>query len=123
MQPTKRFWELSVIEAVPSASCRAPLLFVHGGWGGSWVLERFMEVFAARGYPCVAINLRAYHDSKPVADIGKVTLSDHIDDIRSAVRALGAPIVITHSASGHFALKLSEELELPAMVHLVPTPP
>jgi pimeloyl-ACP methyl ester carboxylesterase len=82
-----------------------------------------MERFAAQGHSCFAINLRGYHDSKPVADIGKVTLAEHVEDIRYAVSVLGAPILITHSASGLFALKLSEAIKLPAMVHLVPTAP
>lgn len=123
MQATTRFGELTGIELVPSAPRGAPILFVHGWWGGAWVWDRMMERFSARGHPCFAINLRGYHDSKPVADIGKVTFAEHLEDIRYAVNVLDAPILITHSASGHLALKLSEDIRLPAMVHLVPTPP
>jgi pimeloyl-ACP methyl ester carboxylesterase len=124
MQATRRFGELTGIELLPDdGPRRAPILFVHGWWGGAWVWDRMMKRFAAKGHPCFAINLRGYHDSKSVADIGKVTFADHLEDIRYAVNVLGAPILITHSASGHLALKLSEERQLPAMVHLVPTPP
>jgi len=103
---TTRFGELTGLEAAPTEATRpAPVLFVHG-----W-------------YRSFAINLRGYHDSKRVADIGKVTFDDHVDDIRAAVEALGEPILITHSAAGHFALKFAEQRTLATTIHLVPTPP
>lgn len=119
-----RFGGLGVIRVEPTAKPRArSVLFVHGWWGGAWVWDRFMGRFAARGYRCFAIDLRGYHGSRGVDDIGPVTFDDHVDDIREAVQTLGEPILITHSAAGHFALKLAERLTLPAVVHLVPTPP
>ncbi len=99
------------------------MLFVHGWWGGAWVWDRFMPRFAARGYACFAINLRGYHDSKPVADVGKVSVDDHVDDLRAAIAALDQPILVTHSAAGLFALKLAATCPVVAAIHLVPVPP
>jgi len=123
MERTGRFGELTGFESVPPGATRPSVLFVHGWWGGAWVWDRFMERFAAAGFPCFAINLRGYHDSKPVADIGKVTCADHVEDIRAALTRLDEPLLVTHSASGLFALKLAETITLRAAVHLVPSPP
>jgi pimeloyl-ACP methyl ester carboxylesterase len=82
-----------------------------------------MERFAARGYSCFAINLRGYHDSKPVADVGRVSIDDHVEDIRAALDALDRPILVTHSAAGLFALKLAHACPVVAAIHLVPVPP
>jgi pimeloyl-ACP methyl ester carboxylesterase len=96
---------------------------LHGWWGGAWVWDRFLQEFADRGYHAWAINLRGHHGSKPVADIGKITFGEHLDDLREAVNALERPMLITHSAGGLLSLKLGEELALPACVNLVPVPP
>ena len=36
---------------------RPPLIFIHGAWHGAWCWERFLDYFAARGYPCYAVDL------------------------------------------------------------------
>ena len=121
-RPSTRFGSLSATEVIPNGQPLRPVLFVHGWWGGAWVWDRFMSAFAARGYPCYAINLRGYHGSGGV-DIANVSFDDHVEDIRRATDALGDPILVTHSASGLFALKLAETRALPAVIHLVPTAP
>lgn len=123
MRATSRFGELTGLETENIATKARPVLFVHGWWGGAWVWDRFMTRFAARGYACFAINLRGYHDSKPVESIGKVTCAEHIEDIRAALSVLDRPILVTHSAAGVFALKLAETLPVAAAIHLVPAPP
>lgn len=119
---TKRFGRLSGLELPAVGQALRPVLFVHGWWGGAWVWDRFMSAFAARGYPCFAVNLRGYHGSGGV-DIASVGFDDHVEDVRAAADALGDPILITHSVAGHIALKLAETRNLPATIHLVPTPP
>ncbi|HTR51863.1 MAG TPA: alpha/beta fold hydrolase [Kofleriaceae bacterium] len=123
LRATTRFGELTGIETEGPSTRPHPVLFVHGWWGGAWVWDRFMERFAARGYASFAINLRGYHDSKRVADIGKVSVDEHVEDLRLASSALEHPILITHSASGLFALKLAETSSPIATIHLVPVPP
>jgi pimeloyl-ACP methyl ester carboxylesterase len=121
--PTTRFGRLTGVEIVPGGNLRRPVLFVHGWWGGAWVWDRFMTQFAAAGYPCFAINLRGYHGSGGGVDIESVSFDDHVADIAHAVTVLGDPILVTHSAAGHFALKLGETRKVPAVIHLVPTAP
>ncbi len=45
-------------------SRRKPLLFVHGELGGSWVWERYLGYFAARGWEGHALNLRNHYWSQ-----------------------------------------------------------
>jgi len=123
LKATSRFGALTGLETVGSSTRPRPVLFVHGWWGGAWVWDRFMERFAQRGHACFAINLRGYHDSKPVADMGNVSFDDHLEDIRTAMDALDRPVLVTHSASGLIALKLAETQPIAAAVHLVPGPP
>jgi len=122
-RPTTRFGNLTGLELIPGGSTpRRPVLFVHGWWGGAWVWDRFMTRFAARGYPCYAVNLRGNHGSGGV-DIADVSFADHLADMKHAISVLGDPILVTHSASGHIALKLAEHQKLPGVIHLAPTPP
>jgi pimeloyl-ACP methyl ester carboxylesterase len=123
MRSTTRFGELTGLELPAEAGAGRHVLFVHGWWGGAWVWDRFMPRFAARGFACFAINLRGYHDSKHVPDVGAITIDEHVEDIRTALDALDDPLLVTHSASGMFALKLAETRKLAAAVHLVPAPP
>jgi len=122
IRATERFGELTGLETTSPASQPRPILFVHGWWGGAWVWDRFMERFAARGHACFAIDLRGQHASKPVPDRGKITFADHLEDVRTALAVLQDPVLVTHSFSGHLALKLGETLPLAAVVHLVPPP-
>jgi pimeloyl-ACP methyl ester carboxylesterase len=123
MRATSRFGELTGLESANTPTRTHSVLFVHGWWGGAWVWDRFMRRFAASGYACFAINLRGYHDSKRVESIGNVSFADHVDDLRSALAVLDRPVLVTHSAAGHVALKLAETVPVAATVHLVPTPP
>src|SRR5262245_43406795 len=102
-----RLGELTALETKPSGSSRGTVLMLHGWWGGAWVWDRFMERFSARGYHCYAVNLRGHHGSRPVADIGKVSFEEHLDDLRASVSALGEPYLVTHSFGGLLSLKLA----------------
>src|ERR671938_613742 len=86
----------AVVEDAPSPS-RPPILFIHGMFTGAWQFEGFQHHFAALGYPSHAINLRGHHGSRPVLDLGKVSVLDYVDDVLPVARALGQPIVVGHS--------------------------
>lgn len=81
---------------------------VHGMFGGSWQWERYQSLLARNGYESHAINLRGHHGSRPVADIGKVTLGEYIDDALEVARTLDRPIVMGHSMGGVMAQKVAE---------------
>jgi pimeloyl-ACP methyl ester carboxylesterase len=54
------------------------------------------------------VNLRGHHDSKPVADLGRASIHEYIEDAQDVARHLDRPIVIGHSMGGLLAQKLAE---------------
>ena len=97
----------------------ASLLFVHGMWGGAWVWERWLPFFAARGWDGYALNLRGRAGARPVADIGRVPLTD----AASVARRLGAVVVVGHSMGGLVAQALAATLAPVAAVAVTPAAP
>jgi len=84
----------------------APLLFVHGSSGGSWMWINFMNYFASEGWTCHALNLRGHHESRPVSDWGEVGVDAYIDDVERVIRWIGKDLVlIGHSMGGVLAQK------------------
>ena len=115
---------LKVERATPRVPEREPpILFIHGMWGGSWMWDNYLGVFAGRGYTCYALNLRGHHGSKPVADIGRVPFADYVMDARGVIAALGHPILVGHSMGGLLVQKLAELGTPPAVVALTPAAP
>ena len=85
-----------------------PLLFVHGMWGGSWYWLNFMNYFSSNGFECYAVNLRGHWGSRPVSNIGKVSVLDYVSDVREVIENLKAsPVVIGHSMGGLIAQKIA----------------
>jgi non-heme chloroperoxidase len=107
----------------PGTARRHPILFVHGMWGGAWNWETYLPFFAERGWRCHALNLRGHHGSKPVADIGRVSIDDYVADARTVAEAIGNPILIGHSMGGLIVQKLAELCDPPAVVAITPAPP
>jgi pimeloyl-ACP methyl ester carboxylesterase len=115
---------LAVETVEPRGAARPhPLLFLHGMWGGAWMWEPCMQVFAARGWRCHALNLRGHHGSRPVRDIGRVSIHEYVADARAVAEALGCPVVVGHSMGGLLAQKLAELLDPPAAVAVTPAAP
>lgn len=116
--------DLKVVVARPSTpSSRPPVLLVHGMFGGAWQFEHYQSRLAAAGYESHAINLRGHHGSRPVRDIGKVSVRDYVDDALEVARALGNPIVIGHSMGGLIAQKVAEAGACRALVLIAAAPP
>lgn len=109
--------------AAAPARARPPILLVHGMFGGAWYFERYQRFFAKRGYVSHALNLRGHHDSRPVDDLGRVSLADYVEDARTVARDLGRPIVIGHSMGGLIAQKLAEADAVAAAVLVAAAPP
>jgi pimeloyl-ACP methyl ester carboxylesterase len=114
---------LSVTAARPARASAAPLLFVHGLFAAGWMFERWTAHFAGRGRMTYALDLRGHGASAPVADLGRVGLSDYIDDALRVTRALGDVIVVGHSMGGLIALKLAELRLARAAILVSPAPP
>jgi pimeloyl-ACP methyl ester carboxylesterase len=122
---------LTLASAQPRATvaATAPILYIPGYFASAWVYESYLPFFAARGYAGFALNLRGRGGSALPSGtmLGRVTLSDYIDDARQAARWLaeriGTPIVFGHSMGGLIAQKLGEEGLARALVLLSPAPP
>ena len=92
-------------------------------FGGAWQFAGWQEYLAAQGRSSVAVDLRGHHGSRPVADIGKVSLREYVDDALAAARAIGTPMVIGHSMGGLIAQKLAEAGAVSAAVLICSAPP
>lgn len=114
---------LSIAAARPRRESGAPLLFVHGLFAAGWMFERWMTYFAERGRAVYALDLRGHGASAPVADLGRVSLGDYVDDALRAARALGNVVIVGHSMGGLIAQKLAERGAVTAAVLVSPAPP
>ncbi|HYM83697.1 MAG TPA: alpha/beta fold hydrolase [Candidatus Dormibacteraeota bacterium] len=104
-------------------SRRKPLLFVHGELAGSWVWERFLHFFAARGWEGHALNL-ANHYWSQTADPTTLSFESYTDDVIAALERLGPQtVVVGHGMGGLLALKAVERHPASAIVLLSPEPP
>lgn len=102
---------------------RLPLLLVHGMNGGSWYLHSYLEAAAAAGWNAWAVNLRGHWGSRPVRDLGRVSVLDYVQDVRDCLTALGAAVVLGHSMGGLVAQKVAEEGGVRAAVFLTSAAP
>lgn len=116
---------LKVLKAEPEqqASKELSLLFVHGMWEGAWLWEGYLDFFSSRGYSCYALDLRGRSGSRPVSDIGKVSIRDYLADARTVAEELDDPVLIGHSMRGLLVQKLAELLDPPAIVAITPAAP
>ena len=115
---------LRVEHAAPASPRKpAPLLLVHGAWGGSWYLRNYLYAAALAGWDTWAVNLRGHGGSRPVADLGRVSVLDYVEDVRDCAQALGQPVVIGHSMGGLIAQKVAESGAARAAVFLTSAAP
>jgi pimeloyl-ACP methyl ester carboxylesterase len=119
-----RVGDLTVaVERPTTPGGKPPVLLIHGMFGGAWYWADYQALLARHGYESHAIDLRGHHGSRPVADIGKVSLRDYIDDALEVARTLRNPIVIGHSMGGLVAQKVAEAGLCRAAVFMAPAPP
>jgi pimeloyl-ACP methyl ester carboxylesterase len=102
---------------------RHPLLLVHGMNGGSWYLRSYLEAAAGAGWDAWAVNLRGHWGSRPVADLGRISILDYVEDVRDCLAALGPAVVLGHSMGGLVAQKIAEEGRARAAVFITSAPP
>jgi pimeloyl-ACP methyl ester carboxylesterase len=102
---------------------KPPVVLIHGMFGGAWYWEQYQAYLAQCGYESHAINLRGHHGSRPVQDIGKVSLDDYVADALEVADTLKNPIVIGHSMGGLIAQKVAEAGKCCATVLIASAPP
>lgn len=102
----------------------APLLFVHGSSGGSWIWGNFLKYFSSRGWVCYALNLRGHYLSQPVEDWGEVGATAYLKDVNKVVQWIGKDLVlIGHSMGGVLAQKHAESRNPLKLILLHTAPP
>ena len=111
------------VDAKKGARARPPVLCVHGMFGGAWQFEGWLPLLAARGYEAQALDLRGHQASRPVSDVGRLSVRDYVDDALEVARALGKPVIIGHSMGGLIAQKVAESGAVRAAVLLCAAPP
>jgi pimeloyl-ACP methyl ester carboxylesterase len=115
--------DLTVVCARPPRATHRPVLFVHGYFATASVFEKWLPLFAARGVPAFAINLRGRAGSRMSFDLGRATINDFVEDASKVARHLGSPAVVGHSMGGLIAQRLAERSEVHAAVLISPAPP
>ncbi len=119
-----RVGDLTVAVVRPaSPSAKPPVLLIHGMFGGAWYWEDYQTLLARHGYESHAINLRGHHGSRPVPDVGKISLPQYVADALEVARTLKNPIVIGHSMGGLIAQKVAEAGACRAIVLMAAAPP
>ena len=104
-------------------SRRKPLLFIHGELAGSWVWERLLHHFAARGWEGHALNLRNHFWSSS-ADPTTLSFDTYTEDVVAALDRLGpTTVAIGHGMGALLALKAAERVAISGLVLLAPGMP
>ncbi|MBI5275216.1 MAG: alpha/beta hydrolase [Burkholderiales bacterium] len=100
-------------------SCRAAgergrpaLLFLHGFPEAAFIWDEVLAHFAARGYRCVAPNLRGFeHSSQPV-EVSAYRAKHLVQDIAALIAIEGAPLdmLVAHDWGGAVAWNLANQM-------------
>jgi len=123
MIETIRISDLTVLRALPDHATRPPVLLVHGYFGQAAIFTEWLAFFAARGVPAYAVNLRGRADSRTGTHLGRVSISDFVEDAARVARELDHPVVVGHSMGGLIAQRLAERGVVHSAVLVTPAPP
>lgn len=92
---------------------RPPVVLVHGMMGGAWYWASWQRAFADAGWSTWAVNLRGHHGSRPVRDLGAVSVREYVQDALDVIAAASAahegqhPVIIGHSMGGFIAQRVA----------------
>jgi pimeloyl-ACP methyl ester carboxylesterase len=103
-----------------------PLIFVHGGCGGSWTWKCFLPFFAEAGWDCHALNWYNHNGSDPHPTQALVNrgIADVTEEIALVADQFDTPpILIGHSMGGMAAQKYAESHTVSALVLVTPVVP
>lgn len=123
----------TVTPSTSSGPARAPLFFVHGGFGSAAVWLEYMSYFSqSHNIPCYAVSLRGHGSSWRPSFLGMVYLTGMrvlADDLVAALRHVqtlhGAEVVLVgHSSGGGLAQYALDEglVEARGLALLAATP-
>lgn len=118
-----RCGRLSLLQSRAPRPRYPAVLFVHGYLAEAREFEHWLPLFAERGFPAYAVNLRGRAGSEPSDRLGHVSMADFVDDARTALGAVDARFVVGHSMGGLIAQCLAASQDVDAAVLLSPAPP
>ena len=96
-----------------------PIVLVPGFWLGAWAWDEVAAALRADGHEVTALTLPGLESVD--TDRSAITLSDHVDAIREAVEAAGAPVVLAvHSGAGAPGYAVTDRIpeQIAAMVYV-----
>ena len=104
---------------------KAPVLCLHGAFGGAWMWsEFFLPTLARLGRPAAALSLRGHGGSDGREALPGATLADYTADVLRAFDALAEPpIVVAHSLGALLVQRLLGRRPMRALILLAPLPP
>lgn len=84
-----------------SMNNKAPIVLVHGAWGGAWIWRRVLAPLRAAGHEVHAVTLTGDGERVHLGPQG-VTLKTHIADVLGLIRAeeLRGVVLVGHSYGG-----------------------
>ncbi len=119
----------AMLEIIDKGHCTAahpvPLLFVHTSWHAAWCWdEHFLDFFAENGFRAAALSLRAHGKSATSQRLRTCSITDYVDDVKTAADHLDVqPVIVGHSMGGFVVQKFLETHHAPAGVLIASTPP
>lgn len=100
-----------------------PVVLVHGAANSSGVWRFWLERLTARGYSCLAPDLRG-HGRAACADLSRAVMADYVEDVSRAARDLPTPpVVIGWSMGGLVALMYGAAYPTAGVIALGPSMP
>ena len=90
---------------------RAPIVLVHGAWGGAWVWRRVLAPLRAAGHEVHAATLTGNGERAHLRHAG-IGLHSHIDDVLGLIDAeeLHGIVLVGHSYGGMVATGVADRL-------------
>ncbi|HCE6397600.1 alpha/beta fold hydrolase [Pseudomonas sp. P1B16] len=104
---------------------RHHVVLIHGTWANGGIWREFAEALRQHGFTVHAPTLR-HHElplSEGAAKLGRVSLSDYVDDLGELISQLDSPpIIVGHSLGGFLAQHVASRHPHKALVLLAPGP-
>jgi pimeloyl-ACP methyl ester carboxylesterase len=83
-----------------------------------------LDYFADNGFRALAVSLRGHGGSTRSKRLGSCSISDYVDDVRSAADRLDSePVLVGHSMGGFVVQKYLETYRAPATILMASMPP
>ncbi len=108
-----------------TAASAPHLLFVHGAFTGAWCWDvHMLPWFREHDHAVSAIDLPGRWDGPDAKRLQEFSITDYVDAVAAAVRALPAPpVIVGHSMGGLLALRAALEEDVAGLILMSSVPP